>query len=298
MSWFYLALIAPLLFAVVSLIDDNLLRFVYKGPYLATAISGIFGALPLLSLFFVDTTPIQTPLAVTMLVAGFLTTLFYFFYFKSLQHESPSVVIAMLSLVPATLPILAYFILDERLTGIQIAGFVLVLIASLSLAVSGIRKFKISKALLPVLVAVVIADIISLLTKYVYSNADFYTAFMYLSAGIGIGGIYFPLIMYFDKTQHDLSILKRKLYKVIPLLIAVELLAIAAEFTSNLAVSRGPVSLVRAVEGIQPAFMLVIAVALYPFFPKHFREAIEGKLPKKFTLMFLIIVGLYLISRP
>lgn len=296
MSWFYLALIAPLLFATVVLIDDNLLRFIYKGPYLATAISGIFGALPLLSLFFADTSSIKMPFAAMMLIAGFLTTIYYFFYFKSLERESPSVVIAMLSLVPATLPILAYFLLDERLYSIQIVGFSMVLLASLGLALTEVRKFKFSRALIPVLVVVSLLVIISLLTKYVYERADFYPAYMYFALGMGIGGVYFPLIMYFGKTKHDLSLLKRKLHKVIPLLIGVELIGIAAEFTSNLAISRGPVSLVRAIEGIQPMYMLLIALALYPFWPKHFREAAEGQLVKKLCLMSIIIIGLLLIS--
>lgn len=296
MSWFYLALLAPLLFAIVVLIDDNLLRFIYRGPYLASAISGVFGALPLVSLFFVHNLSIQTPFAVIMVLAGFLTTLYYFFYFRCLERESPSIVIAMLSLVPATLPLLAYFLLDERLLGIQIVGFVLVLVASLGLALTSVRKFKFSRALLPVLVVVVLLDIISLLTKYVYEHVDFYPAYMYFAGGMGLGGVYFSLIIYFDKVKHDFSFIKRNVYKVVPLLIGVELIGIAAEFTSNLAISRGPVSLVRAIEGIQPMYILLIALALYPLWPKHFREAAEGKLAKKFAFMSVIVIGLLLIS--
>ena len=296
MSWFYLALLAPLLFAIVNLIDDNLLRFVYKGPYLAAAASGIFGALPLISLLFVDWTPITISQAGVMLLAGFLTAIYYFFYFKSLAVESPSVVIAIMSLVPATLPVLAYFLLDERLTSAQFTGFTVVLIASLGLAMTEVKKFKFSAALVPALVVVGIVDITSLLTKYVYEQAAFYPAFICFSIGLGLGGVYFALIMFFDHKKHDLSVFKKSIHKLFVIFIMVELLAVAAEFTSNLAVSRGAVSLVRVVEGIQPMYVLLIALVLYPLSPKHFREAAEGQLAKKFALMAIITAGLFLIG--
>ena len=76
MSWFYLALLAPLLYAVVNLIDDNLLQHVYESPYVGTAISGIFGALPLISLLFLNSTGISKQLGGLALLAGFLTTLY------------------------------------------------------------------------------------------------------------------------------------------------------------------------------------------------------------------------------
>ncbi|HXE10150.1 MAG TPA: hypothetical protein VN554_01865, partial [Verrucomicrobiae bacterium] len=54
MTWFYLALLAPLLYAIVNLLDDNLLQFVYKSPYVAAVSAGFYGSLPLLSRFFLD----------------------------------------------------------------------------------------------------------------------------------------------------------------------------------------------------------------------------------------------------
>jgi drug/metabolite transporter (DMT)-like permease len=296
MSWFYLALLAPLLYAVVNLIDDNLLRFVYRGPYLAAAVSGLFGALPLLSLPFVHWTSISPLFASMMALAGLLTTFYYFFYFKALDVESPSIVVALFSLVPATLPIFAYYLVGERLTQQEVIGFLIILFASLGLALTEVKKFKFSRALVPVLIAVVLIDIISLLTKYVYDHAVFYPAFMFFSLGLGLGGVCFPLIMFYGKTKHDLSILQRKLRKVVPLLVLVELLGVAAEFTTNLAVSRGPVSLVNVLEGTQPMYVLIIALIFFPFAPKYFREAAERQLVKKFVLMGCIIAGLYLVG--
>jgi drug/metabolite transporter (DMT)-like permease len=295
MSWFYLALLAPLLYAVVNLLDDNLLQFVYKSPYLATASVGFFGSLPLLSRFFINAHAIPGSLAVLSFTAGFLTLAYFFFYFKGLGSDSPSIVIALFGLAPATIPFFAHFIVHEQLTSIEIVGFVIVLLASLGLSVTDIKKFKFSKALIYVAIAVVFMDIVSISTKYVYQRVDFYPAYLYLSAGMGVGGIFF-LIINLTENKTVIRQISRTVKKLLPVIIVTELLGIAAELTLNLAISRGPVSLVKVIEGIQPMFVLLIALGLHPFWPKYFREAKEGQLVRKFALMLIIIIGLGVIS--
>lgn len=295
MSWFYLALFVPLLFAVVNLIDDNLLQFVYKSRYIATVMAGVSGTLPLLSLFFLDFNNIPTNLALLSMLSGSLAVGFYFFYFKSLQLDSPSVVVALFSLVPATIPFLAYFIVDEKLGLQQIVGFSIVLLASLGLAVSDVRNFKFSKALIPAVIAVIFMDAEAIINKYVYNNADFYPAYMYFSLGMGITAFLFYFVRFSDNNQALIRIGK-KFKRLIPILIFVELLGLLAEFLLNLAISKGPVSLVKVIEGSQPMFVLLIALLLYPFAPKFFREAEDSKPVLKFALMAVIIVGLGVIA--
>lgn len=295
MSWFYLALLAPLLYAMVNLLDDNLLAFVYKSPYLATASVGLFGSLPLLSRFFINTHAIPDSLAVLSVVAGFLTLAYYFFYFRGFESATPSIVIALFSLAPATIPVFAHFIVHEQLTVLEIVGFVIVLLASMGLAVTDVKRFKFSKALVYVAIAVVFMDIVSIATKYVYQRADFYPAYLYFSFGMGLGGIFFLLIKLTDNKRLVAQIAKT-IKKLLPVIIITELIGVTAELTLNLAISRGPVSLVKVIEGIQPMFVLLIALGLHPFWPKYFREAKDGKLVSKFTMMAIIIIGLGIIS--
>ena len=296
MSWFYLALLAPLFFAIVNLIDDNLVHHVYKGPYFGAIISGFFGALPLASLIFLDRQAVNPTVALMGVMAGVLTGVYYFFFFKALELESPSIVIAMFSLTPAAVPFLAYLFLGERLLAVQILGFIVVLLASFGLAMTEVRKFKFTKALKHVLAAALIFDIVSILSKHVYQSTDFYTGYMLFACGMGIGGLYFLLVLAFLKSQNIVKDLKQNAGKIIVLLVLAEFVAIVAEFTQNLAISRGPVSLVKVVGGIQPIYVLMIALLFYRFSPKHFREAAEGGLVKKFSLMSVILVGLYFIS--
>jgi drug/metabolite transporter (DMT)-like permease len=297
MSWFYLALLAPFFFAVVTLIDDTLVRSVYKGPYFTSMVAGLAGALPLLSRIFLHADSIPIHIGLLALLAGFLTPVYYFFYFRALETESPSIVIAMFGLTPATLPFLAHFLLHEKLAAVQLVGFLIVLLASLSLAVTEVRKFKFSKALSLVLIGVVILDLISILTKHVYQQVDFYPAYLYYSAGMGIGGIYMLMLIYFSKSKDIFKGINKSLKKFFLLFLLAELFNLAAEFVGNLAVSRGPLSLVKVIEWTQPIYVLLIALALYPILPNYFREAAEGKIAKKLALMGVIIVGLMLINK-
>jgi len=295
MSWFYLALLAPFLYAIVNLLDDNLLAFVYKTPYLACVSAGLYGALPLLSRIFVQTNGIPFQFALLSMLAGLLTLGYYFFYFKGLQSDTPSVVVALFGLAPATIPFLAHFLVHEQLVFPEIVGFIIVLIASLGLSVTDLRHMKVSKALIFVLIGVVIMDAMSLTTKYVYEHVDFYPAYLYFSAGMGIGGVLFLLLKFQENTKEIKKITKR-IKRLLPVFVFAEVSGLSAEFVLNLAISRGPVSLVKVIEASQPMFVLLIALACAPFAPQFFREASEGQLLRKFGLMAVVIAGLALIS--
>ena len=296
MSWFYLALLAPLLYAIVNLIDDNLVRFVNKGPYFVATVAGIFGATPLISRLFIGTQPMSLKLTIFAVLAGFFTVLYYFFYLKALESEQPSIVIALFGLVPATLPFLAHSILHEQLIGAQIIGLAIVLIASLGLVITDFKKLKFSKAIVLILSSVVLLDAISIMTKYVYQQVPFYPAYMYFSVGMGLGGLYFLLVMLMTRGGNSFRQTRQSLKKFILLFIIGELINLGAEISLNLAVSRGPVSLVRVIESIQPIYVLLIAILLYPVAPKYFREAAETGRTKKFILMGIIIIGLIIIG--
>lgn len=296
MSWFYLALLAPILYAIVNIVDDNMLHFLYKSPYLATATVSLFGALPIFSRLFLSSPSIPLKIELFAIVSGLLTSVFFFFYFKGLESDSPSIVIALLTLAPAILPFFAHFILKEVLSSNQILGFVLILVASGGLVITSIKKMTFSAALIPALVCIALIDTASIVTKYVYQKGPFYPGFIFFSVGLGIGGIYFSLIILFMKKWriHSLKTLRSKL-RLLPLLLFVYSLGLLADFVLNLASSRGPISLVRVMEAIQPILVLSFAILFYPLFPKYFREAKEGKLIRKISFMLVSIVGLFLI---
>lgn len=298
MSWFYLALLAPLIYAIVNLIDDNLMRHVYRSPYSGAIISGLFAGLPILSLFFIDYTNIPLRFELEAAVAGFLLVAFYYCYFLALDRESPSVVVALGNTAPLLLGLLAFVFLGERLEFQDILGLSLILGASVGLALaSGKGKTHLKQSLAPILLGSVFVAANSLLIKDVFDNVPFYSGYIWLSVGMVTGGVYFMLVLFHSNEREILRDIRRITRKYFWLFLLVEGLALAAEFTMNLAISKGPVTAIRALEGIQPMFVLLVAMIFYPFKPQLFREAGEGNIYKKIVYILIIIGGLYLVKQ-
>jgi len=296
MSWFFLALFSTFIYAIINLLDDHLLKHVYKNPHAGTIISSLFAGLPLLSLFFLDTQPIETKYILLSLLAGLISSVWIYNYFRSFEVEAPSVVVTFMGLSPLILAILAFFFLDERLQATQIIGAALVFIASLLLVFSpseSCGKFKKMKNMVAALLAL---TLYSILLKYLFTENDFYTVYMWISAGMVMGGIYFVFYLLFAHRRETLTEIRKSFRHYYLVFLGVELLALAAEFMNSLAIDRGPLTIIKSIENIQPMFVLLIAVALYPFRPNLFREAAEGGKTKKFVLMFVIFIGLILIG--
>lgn len=292
-NWFYFALLSPAIFAIVNLIDDNLLRGLYKTPFFGSIISGFFGLLPLLGLFFFPF-HIPSPFVVFLaILGGFLNVMYYMYYFKALAIEVPSVVIALFGFSPAITPFLAYFILGETLSLNEYLGFTIVLASSFSLSVVNIYHFQFSKAFIYILFASSIYAVIAILQKLVYDQTDFFSGYVFFSIGLGIGALFLSLVFKDGRAFYRGF---RKIFKKwIGILFLVELIGIAAELTNNYAISKGRVSLVKVIEGTQPMYVLLFAILLHPFFPKYFRDAAKKDKLKKLIFMLIILVGLYFI---
>jgi drug/metabolite transporter (DMT)-like permease len=135
----------------------------------------------------------------------------------------------------------------------------------------------------------------ALLSKYAYEHAEFFPAYMFFSLGMGIGGLLF-LLTRFKQNLAGLRDIRKIFWRVLPVFVAAELVNLSAELTLNLAINGGSVSLVKAIESIQPMFVLLLALVLYPFAPRFFREAEEGGVAKKFLLMAVAVAGIVVIA--
>lgn len=296
MSWFILALISPLLFAIINLIDDHMLKHVYRSPHSGAIVSSLFAGLPLLSVFFLDTKPISLGFISVAVFTGFMASVLYYNYFRSFEDEPPSIIAAVLGTSPLILSILGYLFLNERLSLIQIVGGAIVLSASILLVLKKEKKYKLSNSFKHLLFALLALSAYTFLSKFLYNNVDFYTAYMFITTGVVLGGLFFIFYLYFADRTYVLKDLKKSFRKFFPIFLVTELLAITAEVTSSIAISKGPVSIVKSIENIQPMYVLLLAICLHPFKPQLFREVDEGNIIKKIFLMIVIIFGLYLIG--
>lgn len=295
-TWFIAALTATFLWAVVNLIDDNLLKNVYRSARFGAVISGLFGFAPSFYLFVTNQSLTTNPnIVLPAIASGVLTIIFYYFYFRTLQTDEPSVAVALMSLAPAIVPFLAFYFLGELLNPMQYIGLGIILLMSFILSLVDSKKVKFSKAVPFAVVGSIVYAVDSILAKYAYQQAEFRDVFVWVAFGFGIGGLAF-LLLGKSRNREFKKVVKKAPLIILLFLVLAELINIAAELSQGFAISHGPVSLVRAIEGTQPLFILFIGIILQPFFPKNFRETKDKRFIKKVLCMVGILVGLVLVQ--
>lgn len=293
MTWLILAIISPLIFAIVNIIDDNLMNDVFDNAYLAVIVSGLFTAIPILALLFTPLSLPSTPIIVAGLTSGFIMTCSWYFYFDALRSTSPSIVITVYNLQAAFTAILAYLLLNEILYFSQYLGFFIIFLASLGITAIDIKKLKFSKILFTVGFGSILLAGSNILSDYIFSKVEFLSAWFLILLGNFIAALAF--IVFSPKGRQFFKKWKNLKHKFHFFLI-VELLSISAFLFYDLALSKGPASLVSVLSGLQPAFILIISILFYPLAPKVFREVSRGNLAQKSIFIFLMLFGLYLVS--
>lgn len=294
MSWIVLTIIAIFLFAVVNIIDDNLMSHVFDHPHFAAIISGMMPAILLVPLTLIF--PIDLPswsVINLALLSGFILIFSLFFYFKSLKLDHPSVVVALYNLQAIFTALIAYFFLGERLAASEYLGFGLLLVASFGISLSNLKNFRPPKVLLLMVVAALLIAISNAINDYVYTQAPFWNSFIFFVIGNFIAAI---CILLFSKSGRKFPKKLIAIKKFFPIFILSEILSITAGFLYNKAISLGSVSLISVLFGLQPIFILLISFSLVPFFPRLFRQITAQTLIHKSLWISLMLVGLYFVS--
>jgi drug/metabolite transporter (DMT)-like permease len=189
---------------------------------------------------------------------------------------------------------MAYFLLGELLKPFQYLGFILVLGISFFLSSPNFKKFRPKKSFLLMLIASLLYAVSSICQKYVYDSFDFWSGYILVSLGMALAGAFFGIFS--KKAREFLKDYKSKYFKYTWIFIASESFFVAGVLFNSLALSKGPVSLVKVIEGVEPVFILLLAILFYPVFPKFLREAASGGRVKKLALMGVMLLGLYFIN--
>ena len=117
MSWFFIALIGPLLYAMTNYIDKILLEKVFKEGGVGTILlfSSLVSVFALPFIFLMDRTAFSVGVLQILILAvvGVLNALVLWFYLIALEDEEASIVVVFYQLVPVMGSILGYFIIGE-----------------------------------------------------------------------------------------------------------------------------------------------------------------------------------------
>jgi drug/metabolite transporter (DMT)-like permease len=180
MNWLLVALLAPLLWASSSYIDKLLISKYFKGGTGALIIYSCLIGLPvflLIAIFKPAVLSVSLASAVLVTINGFVYILYLFPYLKALNKTDTSLVIPIFQTIPIFTYFLAFFILGERLSGMQIFGSLLIIsgAAGISLKYEN-KKLSFGKdVLFLMLLSSFILSLNYLFFKFFAIDLDFWT---------------------------------------------------------------------------------------------------------------------------
>ena len=303
MTWFLIALIGPILWAVVNHIDKYLLSDRFKGSNVGALM--LFSTLlcfVILPVFYFINSDIFSPSVfniIILIVVGLLTGLAMLPYMYALDQDESSIVVPLFQLIPIWGYFLAFVMLGETLNWVQMVGCLLIIFGSIviTLEEDADEKIKFKKrTILLMLLSTVLIAVYETLFKFVAVDAGFVISTFWEQVGLLLIGII--LFIFFKNYRVGFfNLLKTQGKKIISLNIGSESLSIIGNLATNFALIIAPVALVLTVNGFQPLFVFIYGVIFTLLFPKFCHEKLSKKhLVQKIISILVIVMGSILIS--
>ncbi|MGE0103372.1 MAG: EamA family transporter [Blastocatellales bacterium] len=296
--WLAFALISPLCWAIVHVLDAFCVHEVFDFPWIGCVTSALatlcaYPILILAGLIFVE---FQTPglnLIALAIAAGFIMMLGQFFYFQSLSYSEPGIVAAYWNMLPIFLPVISFFIFGEMFTRTVYVGMTLLIFSSVSFSLLDSNLEHRWHSLALMFCAVWLQVAYFLLQKKVFEFMPVYYVFLLTMLGVITAGL-MPLL-----TQKGRQVFKANLPKIQPafkFILMIEVFNLAAYATSQYAISHGSPSLVAAVESSLPAYCFGLSILLYFVFGKYGEAEAKHKLTHKLSLAAIMAIGVWMVS--
>jgi drug/metabolite transporter (DMT)-like permease len=296
MHWIILALMVPAFYAVANIIDNFLSDKQFKNPVSLIVYSSLFNLI-FIPLALADNSAWPKASVIPIIIVlGFINIGYLYPYYKGLQSEDTSIAISFFALSRILIPILAYFIVDERLGIKHYLGIVLIIFSMIMLSIRWDKnKFKFSKAFWYISLSAFLISFEGVLFKYLYDQG--------VSIGTAVGGemtvsLILSMSLLLLPSIRRIVIADWRIFKKSVGLFAVEEgFTFLAVVTEGFALNKAPVSLVKSLTILTPFFLILYAKLLGRFFPRWFKEDIAGAtILKKIVAFGLIVAGAVLVG--
>jgi drug/metabolite transporter (DMT)-like permease len=305
-SWLLFSVLSSAFLALLLLFDAFFFaeKDIYlEGGWEPTVVSGFMQLLPWLVIpLFIEIR--FTGASVIAMCAGFLSMMSLVPYFRAMRLDQDAVVVSVMwNVVIGTVPVLAFFILREKLEIMQYVGIAMIFFGA---AVSIWERTSVRmKVVGLMIVAVAISSIESIVGKEsleaVLDWESFFNVFLFFALGEGVFAF---LALGMIVRRRELSHLGGLVRRFWVAFAFIEGCQIAVAVTSWRAMSLGPVSLTTAIEGLSGPFLMVFIVMI-AFFLRRTRYAwrtrrIEAKQLRHYRRKLfgtaIIMVGAYLVA--
>ena len=291
--WIFFSVLSVLCFATVNIIDKYVLTKWIRQPLVLVVLLGIFNWMSAITIYFIRGFSYLSNFNILLiLIAGAFSLSAGLFYFKALKVEEVSRVTPLFYLSALFISLFAAIFLGEVFTPLKYLGIFLLVFGAIFVSSKNPLKLGFSKALPLMLLSVTAASASSLLVKYLLNFTDYWTVFSYLRIGGGIASI--PIAYIYLPSL--ISTVKKYGKKFIVVITINELMNLSAMLFFVIAISLGYVTLVSAIAGVQPFFILLFTVTLSMFFPSIIKEEIERSVVFiKLLAIIIMFIGVILI---
>ncbi len=298
--WLFIALLAPIFYGIANVSDSFLVNKNFKNPMTLTFYAFLFDIIfiPILFLLYHPSfSNISISLLPIFILLGIINVSYLYPYYKGLQSDDTSTAMSFFGLGRIFIPILAFFIVGEKLSFGEYIGIAFIIIGSILLSMKGsLKNIKFSKAIFYILLSSFIISFEGVLLKYLFERG--------VSVSTGVAGemifsfLFVFLFLLRKETRLDIvnnfTIFKNK----IPLFFVEEGSTFIAFVSGSYALNMAPVSLVKGIGALTPFFVLAYAKLFGKKLPNLFNEQKgTGITLKKIILFSLTALGIFLIVR-
>src|SRR3989344_127964 len=212
-NWFFLALVAPILWSIINHIDKYILSKYQQGRgvgalFIFSALASVI-VLPFLAIFFhSEILNVSKENLLGLLVVGFLSAAAFFYYLKAMDRDEASVVVPLFQFDPVFGYIISFFVLRELLNLNQILASVLILVGIilLSIEIDIDNKFRMKKKVLFwVVISSFLFALSGILFKKLALEDSFWIAIFWQYLGLTIFGL--CVLAFYKKFRQDFIIM-------------------------------------------------------------------------------------------
>jgi len=268
--WLFFALLSPLLWAIVHILDWYCVDEIFTDrPWMGVIMGAIASCvlLPVLPLLVPhwQATPLPAGVVAVALTIGLLLQISQALYFESLARSDAAAVSAYWNFVPMLLPIASFFLLGQVLSPLHYGGIGVLVVASICFCLTDSDRQTRWLALGLMAIASGFQVAALLLENYVFQQGPFLLIFMLIALG-SIGSGLLPLVL--RPIRQEFHKCLRVLSWGMGLIVTIELVNLMAVAASQRAISLGIPALVAAIETTIPAYVFALSLVLSWLLPQ------------------------------
>ncbi len=294
-----LTMIAAFLWAITSYIEKFLVcDNTKKGNNIKTLL--VFSTLiagSIISPFWLIANKFSVNISTISLISVFISSIAYiiatYFYFKALEKNDASIVVAMFQLIPVFSYLLALVFFKENLTIKQTLGSLVIIISAILIAFD--LEEKNNKSKWNALVFMILSSLFYAVYYFLFDtgirDSSYNSCAFWFQIGLLIQGLAFININSFRTSF--VSKIKENGKRYFTLNITNESINLIANLLVNLANVMIPLALVNVLNGFHGVFVFILGVIGVKLLPKYFKENLNKKVViQKVGCIILSIVGL------